>query len=239
MVFADCEQSWCGHNASSDIEQEYAADVVGEVCADGEFGGPVNQRNYSPHQTRAEEVGAEYRESAARDRLRVEEVRQGEYRGSCDRQKDAISPNNARALHDVAAKEQLLGGGPDRGENQCDRDEERERCEVGVEGEGVGIEEVLSQPTDRAERHEPRHKSVTDTPPAYLLPRRDQRLEGAAVDEGDSEENSRQEERKTRHDIEEVPDGAERSVIRLTAERERDEEAGDRPDNQPRKEDDR
>ena len=44
MVLADCEQSRCGHGTSSDVEQEYAADIVREVCADGEFSGSVNQR---------------------------------------------------------------------------------------------------------------------------------------------------------------------------------------------------
>ena len=208
------------------------------MYADGKLSGSVNQRDYSPQQTWNEEVGDEDREPAACAHLRVEEMRQGKYHGWHDRQKDAVCPNNARALDDVSAKEKLLGSGLNRGENQCQRDEEHKRREVGGKGEGVGVEEVLSQHTDQADWHEPRYKPLSDTPPVDLLLRRDQRPEGAAVDEGDGEENPRQEERKTRHDVQEASYGTERGVIRLTAERERDEDAGDRPDDQPREEND-
>jgi hypothetical protein len=56
VVLADCEQSRCGHGTSSDVKQEYAANVVREVYADDEFSGSVNQQNHSPQQTRNEEV---------------------------------------------------------------------------------------------------------------------------------------------------------------------------------------
>jgi len=72
-------------------------------------------------------------------------VRQGEYHGRHDRQKNAVGRDHARPLHDVPAIEKLLSGGLDRGEDQRDRHEARERRQVGVEGKGVGVEEVLSQ----------------------------------------------------------------------------------------------
>ncbi|BAZ48729.1 hypothetical protein NIES4103_13380 [Nostoc sp. NIES-4103] len=73
-------------------------------------------------------------------------MRQGKDHSRHDRQKDTVTPNQACTLHNVSAKEKLLGGGLDRGENQCDRHKERERFEVGVEGEAIGVEEVLPQP---------------------------------------------------------------------------------------------
>lgn len=169
MELADCEQSRCVSGVSGYAHQEIAADVVREVYADGEFGGSVNQRNHGPHQIRNEEVVEEDREPAARDRLRVEQVRQGEYHGWHECQKDAVRPNNARVLHDVSAKEKLLCSGLDRSDNQCDRDKERECCKVKVKREGVGIEELLSQSSNQPEWHELRHKPMTDTPPANLF----------------------------------------------------------------------
>ncbi len=71
MELADCEQSRCGHGASGYVEQEYANDVVREVCADGEFSGSVNQRDHGPQQTCSEEVVGKDREPAACDRLWV------------------------------------------------------------------------------------------------------------------------------------------------------------------------
>ncbi len=244
MVLADCEQSWCGHGTSSDVEQEDTADVVREVYADGEFSGSVNQRNHSPQQTRNEEVVGKNREPAACLRLRVEEVRQGEYHSRQERQKDAVGPNEACALHDISPEEKLLGGGLDRGKNQCDRDEEDEAREVGIEGEAVGVEEVLSQPTYQAEWHEPRHEPVTDTVPAYLLPRRDQCQGMTTVDEGDGDENPAEKEREPHHDHQEAPHGTEPGEIRpterretlLSVKRERHERASDAADNQPRNE---
>lgn len=246
MEFADCEQNRCVQDASGYVEQEYAADVVREVYADGEFGGAVNQRNHSLQQTRNEEVVEEDREPTARARLRVEQVRQGEDHGWHQRQKDAVRPNNTRALHDVSTKEKLLCGGLDRSENQCDRHEERERCEVKVKREGVGIEEVLSQPSDQPEWHEPRHKPVTDTPPTYPLPRRDQRSGVATVNEGDGDQDSHEEERKNCRDRNEAPHGTECGVIQpterrqplLTTKQERDAGGGDAADHKPHKEDD-
>ncbi len=207
MVLAECEQGWRGHDGSGCVNHEYAANVVREVYANGKLSGSVNQRDYSPQQTRNEEVAEKDREPTARDRLGVSEVRQGEDHGWQDRQKDAVSPNNARALHDVSAKEKLFSGGLDRGENQCDRHEAHECREVGVEGEGVRVEEVLSQPTDQGEWHEPRHKPVTDTPPANLFPRRNQRSGVAAVDKGNGDENPREEKRETCHNKQELPKG--------------------------------
>ena len=81
MILADCEQSRCGHSTSSYVEQEYAADVVRGVYADGEFSGSVNQRDHSPQQTRNEEVVGKDRQPATRDRLRVAKVRQREDHG--------------------------------------------------------------------------------------------------------------------------------------------------------------
>ena len=97
------------------------------MYADSEFSGSVDQRDHSPHQPRNEEVGDQDRKPAACARLRVKEVRQGEYRGWHDRQKNAVAPDKARTLHNVSAKEKLLGGGLDGGKNQCDWDEECER----------------------------------------------------------------------------------------------------------------
>ena len=75
-------------------------------------------------------------------------MRQREDHGWHDRQKDTVTSDEARTLHDISTEEKLLSGGLDGGEDQCDRYEEHQRCQVGVKGKGVGVEEVLSQPTD-------------------------------------------------------------------------------------------
>jgi hypothetical protein len=108
VVLADCEQGWRGHDGSGCVDHEYAADIVREVYTDGEFSSSVHQRDHGPQQTWNEEVGEEYREPTARDRLRVSEVRQGKYHGWHDRQKHAVRPDQARALHDVSAKEKFF-----------------------------------------------------------------------------------------------------------------------------------
>ncbi len=211
MELAECEQSRCGRGGSRCVEREKADDVVGEVYADSEFSGSVNQRDHGPQQTRNEEVVREDREPAACAHLRVEEVRHGKYHGCHERQKNAVGRDQARALHDVPAKEKLLGGRLDRGEDQRDRHEERERLEVGVEGEAIGVEEVLSQHTYQTQRNGPRHKPLSNAPPAYLLPRRDERQGMTTVDEGDGEECPAEKTRETRHDHQEVAKGTERS----------------------------
>ncbi len=117
MVLADREQRWRGRDASGCVDQEKEADVVREVRAGGEFGRSLHQRDDHPQQSSANKVAKEHLEPTARDRLRVAEVRQGEDHRRHKRQKDAVAPDAARALHDVAAKEQLFGGGLDRGED--------------------------------------------------------------------------------------------------------------------------
>ncbi len=165
-------------------------------------------------------------------------MRQGEDHGRHDRQKDAVGPDHARALHDVSAKEKLLRGRLDRSEDQCQWHEERERRQVEVEGKGVGVEEVLSQRAYQTRWNGPRHKPLTDATPIDPLPRRHQRPGVAAVDTGNGDENPREEERETHHNKQELPERTKHGVIRLAAERERDEYAGTSPDHQPRKEDD-
>ena len=92
-----------------------------------------------------------------------------------------VARDQAGALYQIAAEEQLFGGGLDRGEKQ-DQEGKREKCaEVQLEGESLRPDDKFHQ-AGKGCQAEPDGSPEDHAPPVYRRQGGDQGAEGALMD---------------------------------------------------------